>query len=177
MLKKTAAMKAAEGRVSGRKLDETLRSEPKVESGIGECPSRLTGDARALFNFYREQLTVSGLDAKMDGPSLALACSALALVWKCDRKIAREGEVRRVPICAGIGNRRKIVGHREQRSKWVAIRIEAVKEFTRLAARFGLVGATSRVGLALDTTGKGDDELVRLLTMPRPKREGETTPQ
>lgn len=175
MRKKTAREQIVEGDRSKRgvhKLDSALRSEPKVESGL-RCPDRLKGDARDLFLFFSEQLNLADLDAKPDSPALAVACIALATAWKCDRKLARQGEVREVPILAGIGRKRKILGYRQQKSRWWSVKREAEIIVRAFANQFGLVGPSSRAGMEVKHSAslQDDKELWALLTKPRPKKD------
>lgn len=167
--KKTAAEHIRNGDPRRRgihTLDLMAAHEPKFEQGL-ECPNRLKGDGRAIFRFLAEQLEHSGLAAKVDSEALAVASIALATSWKADRHLQREGEVRKVPICAGLGNKRKIVGWRQQKNRWWSIKIEALKTFKSFASAFGVTGPSSRAGLEVASMKDPHDELMRLLMMPR----------
>jgi phage terminase small subunit len=153
-------------------LDAALAAEPRCESGFPPCPARLKGEARELYDFFREQLAASGLDKRPDGPALERACVNLALVWQADHALAREGPVLRVPVMTGRGFARKKVGFRQVKNKWLAVRVEAEKMFRAFASEFGLTGPSSRVRLGVDhSIGDADRELWRLLTKPRPPGE------
>lgn len=152
------------------KVDEALRCEPKTESGL-VCPDRLTGDARDLFQFFREQLSIADVDSKVDSPSLATACTALATSWKADRHLAREGEVRKLPVLAGVGGARRIVGHRQVKNRWWSVKVESEKTFRAFANQFGICGPSSRAGLQVNGSKAADSELWARMNVPRPPKE------
>jgi hypothetical protein len=168
--KKTAAEKFAQGDTRQRgakKLAARIAQEPKTQRGL-ECPAQLRGDAAGLFRFFAEQLEVSRLDAKPDSQALAIASEALATSWKAARRLQREGEVKTIPILAGVGRSRRVVGHRQVRNRWFAVKVESQKMFDRIAGKFGLVGPVSRAGLEVaPSSGQGNKKLWDLLTAPR----------
>ncbi len=87
--------------------------------------------------------------------------------------LRRQGEVKTIPILAGIGKARRVVGHRQVRNRWFAIKLESQKMFDRIAGKFGLVGPVSRSGLEVQhSSAQDDDELAAILAKPfvrRPK--------
>jgi phage terminase small subunit len=175
MLRKSAQQKLIEGRgakIGTHRLDSMIAREPKAANGLPPCPARLTGDAKKLYQYFAKELELMELDKAVDGPALERACVALALAWKCDRMIRRHGAVTRVPIVAGTGSQRKVVGHREAKSKWFGVKIEAEKQFHRFATPFGVTGPSSRAALSADYSGKreADAELQALLEGPRAVR-------
>lgn len=65
--KKTKAERIRDGdtrKVGRLKLAAQLAAEPQVESGLPEVSPRLRGDAQAIYGFYRQQLTLSRIDAQ-----------------------------------------------------------------------------------------------------------------
>ena len=145
-------------------LDAALEAEPKTVSGL-PMTTRLRGDAKLIYEFFAEQLDISNLAAMPDGPALERAAVNLALCWRCDKMLAR-GAVQRVPILAGPRGARRIIGHREVKSKWFSVRLESEKQFLRFASRFGITGPSSRAGLEAVSPGN-DDKLWELLSKPR----------
>lgn len=178
--RKSAAQKVVEGRgikIGTHRLDAMLESEPKCQTGLLPPPAQLKGDAKRIYVFYAEQLGLSELDKRPDTHALALASTALARVWACDKRLRHGGMVVKVPI---LGKDRKVLGHRETKSKWWSIRIEAAKEFDRFAGKFGLCGPSSRAALSVDTAPRrleDDQELMSLLLKPRPKKDPPPLPQ
>lgn len=172
--KKTAAEHIRDGDPRGKgvhKLDQMAAHEPKTESGLPERSPRLTGDAQAAYEFYRQQLILSDLAAQPDVYALERACQNLALMWRADRALQREGPIRRVAIMSGRGNARKRIGFHQVRNRWLNVRIDAEKQFHRFAAAFGLTGPSSRAGLEVAHSDEGRRELLKLLTEPRlPKK-------
>jgi hypothetical protein len=164
-------MQIAQGDPSRRgvhKLNELLAAEPQFESGIPASP-RLKGDARLIYDYFRDQLAATDMDRACDCYALERAANALSLAWKADRYLARQGEVITVPILAGRD--RKVIGRRQVKNKWLAVRQEADRVFKSFACEFGVVGPSSRVHLAaMQSDRKRDNaDLWRLLTMPRTK--------
>jgi hypothetical protein len=88
--------------------------------------------------------------------------------------LRRQGEVIRVPVCVGLGNKRRVVGHRQQRNRWFSVKVESEKQFARFASAFGLVGPSSRATIHVEEPNRrleDDHELWALLTTPRPKKD------
>ena len=109
--------------------------------------------------------------------ALEMAAQALAIVWKADRALAREGPVRKVPILAGVGRARKVVGYRQQKDRCWSIKIEAEKQYRSFASPFGLVGPSSRVPLRTDNLGaEGERELWAMISGPRVKKDAPKIP-
>src|ERR1700735_80075 len=153
MRRKSAQQKIVEGRgaqIGVHKLDSLAAAEPRCESGLLPVPKRLTGDARALFVFFAGELETMDLDKKPDREALACACTSLACAWKAERHLRRQGEVIRVPVCVGLGNKRRVVGHRQQRNRWFSVKVESEKQFARFASAFGLVGPSSRATIHVE---------------------------
>lgn len=172
MRKKTKAERLRDGdtrKIGANKLARKLAAEPRTQHGL-EPPATLQGDAADLFRFFAEQLELSGLDAKPDSQALAIASESLATAWKAARMLRRQGEVKTIPILAGIGKKRRVVGHRQVRNRWFAIKVESQKMFDRIAGKFGLVGPQSRAGLEVNPSAQDDDELAAILARPFVRR-------
>lgn len=183
--KKTASEHLRNGDPQRRgvhKLDAALAREPRVESGLPESSPRLKGDAAAAYQFYALQLAQSRLDAKPDVYALERACVALAMCWRADKALAREGPVHRVPLMGGRAGARKRIGWRQVKSKWLAVRAEAEKSFRLFANQFGLCGPGSRASLEIDNSlAESEKHLWETLNKPWvprnpwvPRKDGET---
>jgi phage terminase small subunit len=175
--KKTDQQRARDGdtrKIGRKKLAASLAKAPKVQAGL-ECPGHLQGDAADLFQFFAEQLELSGLDARPDSQALAIASEALATAWKAARQLKRQGEVRSVPVLAGVGRNRRVVGSKQYRNRWFSVKIESQKLFDRIAGKFGLVGPQSRSGLEVPFTPAKREhgmspQLFEMLNRPRKPR-------
>jgi hypothetical protein len=119
---------------------------------------------------------LSGLDKACDGFALERAAKNLEFIWLCDRRIDRGSPIRRVPIYSGRGAARRPIGYRETRSKWVALRTEAERQFRAFASPFGLVGPASRSALTVECSPlEANKKLWEILNQPRPQRAREST--
>ena len=170
---KPAQMQIAEGDPSRRgvhKLDELLAAEPQFESELPPSP-RLKGDARVIYDYFRDQLAATDLARACDSLALERAAKALALAWKADRYLARQGEIVTVPILAGRD--RKVIGRRQVKNKWLGVKQEADRVFKSFACEFGLVGPSSRAHLAtMESDAKrAGEELWALISTPRRKED------
>jgi hypothetical protein len=149
-----------------------------MESRLPEKSPRLKGrDACAAFRFIARQLDQSNLAAVVDVFAVERCAEALALCWKADRRLRREGEIRRIPVFFGVGRARKIVAYRQQRNRWLGVRLDAEKTFARFAGALGVCGAHSRAGLEVEPTSlAAHDQLWKLLRSPRLPRIPPATP-
>jgi hypothetical protein len=180
--RRTRAEKISRGdtrKVGRRKFSAELAAEVRVESGLPEISPRLKGDAGEIYKFYVRQLVQSELASMPDCFALERTAVALATCWKADRALQREGCVHRIPIFTGRGRKKKQVGYRETRSKWVAIRTEAEKTFRVFANQFGLCGPTSRNSLEVGHASmvEAQAELAAILASPRPYEPDPPMPQ
>jgi hypothetical protein len=151
-------------------LDRMAEAEPKVEAGLPETSPRLAGEAEAAYEFLAQQLVLSGISAQADVYAVERAAQNLALMWRADRALQREGPVRRIPVMTGRGGARHRIGFRQVRNKWLQVRIDAEKSFARFASPLGICGAHSRAGLQVDHSASADAELWQILNQPRKPR-------
>jgi P27 family predicted phage terminase small subunit len=102
---KSLEVKIAQGdrRQRGKKkLQEQLASQPKGDRGLPECPKRLTGVAREMWNRCAAELKALDIDYATDAVMLEGACVAYAMARLADATLAKEG------LFIQIGRRTKV---------------------------------------------------------------------
>src|SRR4051812_27853685 len=93
---KPTATQIAEGDTRKRgvgKLKAKLASEPKPARGLTECPSHLTGRARAAWTFWAEELESMKQSFRPDGMMLEGACVNYARAVQADLIVDRDGPI------------------------------------------------------------------------------------
>ena len=93
----------------GGRISKDLHSGPKGVSWDDEKVS--AEDVRVIYDCFRNQLAASDMARACDAYALERAAKALALAWKADRYLARQGEIVTVPILAGVCTDLQVTTH------------------------------------------------------------------
>lgn len=166
---KPTRLQIAEGdrsKVGKKKLEQIEASHPRAETGLPPCPERLQGVARESYEYWRDQLEKMNLAEMPDALTLERAAVHYALACEADIHIAQEGAVILEPRLSpktGV-----VVGHRQKKNEWIVIRAEADRIFRQFASEFGLT-PVSRTRLTVDRSGENDQDLMKILSQPRPR--------
>jgi P27 family predicted phage terminase small subunit len=148
------------------KLQAKLESEPKVQRGMGECPTYLTGLAREAWGEWKEQLEIMEIDSMADRRSLSLMCAQLATSVRATEHIETEGEVLIEPVLSKDGT---LLGHKQIKNDWVGIRAEADKILKQYCSDFGL-SPVARTRIKVEKADNPVGDLAKLLSAPRVPR-------
>lgn len=149
-------------------LERRLEAEPKPTGELSACPKHLTGRARRTWNFWTEELSAMKLSKRPDNQMLEGACVAYARAVAADLILEKEGLIVKENYIdeAGEVHVLKIRKHPAvdiSNRSWLI-----VKAF---CCEFGL-SPVSRMRLVVPKdAGEDHDDLVRLLSQPRLKRE------
>lgn len=145
------------------KLQERLEAQPIAERGLPKCPCHLSGLARRQYKAWKQDLEAMNLDAKPDGPMLALACVSYARAVEADKRIEADGMLIEEPIMDKEGEE---VGTRLKNHPAITISNQAHKNVKMFCSEFGL-SPVSRTRLTIEKKDDGEAELRNLLTKPR----------
>jgi P27 family predicted phage terminase small subunit len=168
--KKPIARQMAEGDPSKRgprKLEQMLEAEPAATRGLGTCPGYLQGRAREAWLFWARELENMDLDRRPDGPMLEGACVAYDAAIESYETIKKQGRFIPKKKLDPETNTLVIIdvkphpAVRQGNQAWALMKA--------FCSEFGL-SPVSRMRLVVD---KGDDEeqdLMALLSRPRPPR-------
>lgn len=114
--------------------DRANPNEPRPEIAPPPVPAWLTGEARRLWEEIVPELVALGILSRIDGPSLACYCSAVADLARARRVIQLHGKGQDVL------------------QKWLAIQATAMRQVREFASEFGLTpSARTRVSGAPPT--------------------------
>jgi len=166
---KPIALQIAEGdprRLAKNKLQEKAAREPQPSDGLPKCPRHLDGYARGAWNRWRKQLQAMDMDKAPDAQALECACLAYEDVVVCTKLIKKQGRV--VPRRArdASGNL-AIIGLSTHPA--VRQRNQAMMILKAFLDEFGLTPA-ARTRLSVEAPDDDDDDLMKLLSQPRPDR-------
>jgi P27 family predicted phage terminase small subunit len=166
---KSAAEQMAAGdprKRGARKLAERADSEPKATKGLPPCPKHLRGRARAAWNFWAEELFAMGIDRRPDAMMLEGACVNYARAVQADLILEKEGPVVTESI---IDKQGEVIPLKVKAHPAVSVSRGAWMLMGRFCTEFGL-SPVSASRISVDRKNADEDELLRLLSAPRPPR-------
>ena len=173
---KTAARQVAEGDPSKRgvhKLNQRLESEPKAARGLPTCPKHLKGMARKAWRFWAAELEAMSLDCRPDAMMLEGACVTYQTYVSMHERIGEQGELVAKRERNPKTGQMEVVDVRPHPG--LAVRDRALALLRSFASEFGL-SPLSRARLSIERSEAGEDDLMALLSSPRPKKEATTGP-
>jgi P27 family predicted phage terminase small subunit len=163
-------MSAGDPRKLGKKkLAARLAAEPKATKGLPTCPRHLRGRARVAWGFWAEELEGMGIDRRPDAMMLEGACVAYQQAVQADTIVAKEGPVCRLNT---VDPQTKYPIEKLKAHPAVSISRSAWAQVRAFGTEFGL-SPVSRSRLAVEKNGQAgaEDDLMKILSAPRPERE------
>lgn len=127
---KPTALKILEGNPGKRPLLPDIFT-PERESP--PCPDHITGRAREHWDYVTEQLNRYGMLAKTDMGQLAALCTTWARYVEAEEMIALAAQ--QAPMSKGWLQKKD---HGMSVAPWLRVSRDAIDQYTRLAAKFGL---------------------------------------
>lgn len=167
---KPAARQIAEGDPSRRgvhKLEDRLASEPKPASGLPPCPKHLKGTARKAWRFWSEELEAMSLDCRPDAMMLEGACVSYQTYVELYELVETQGKLVAKKERNPRTGQMEVVDVRPHPA--LHIRDRALMQMRSSCAEFGLSPA-SRARLSVERRDDTEDDLARILALPREPR-------
>lgn len=153
-----------------KKLVDKLKAEPKTVRGLPAAPAHLSAVAKAAWKFWKVELEGMQLDSRPDAQMLEGACVNYARAVEADRLLAISGILVVEPIFDG---ERKVVGAKMKSHPAVAISNSSWRNVRAFCSEFGL-SPVSRTRLTLEKAENPTDDLLKLLSQPRVKKDKPT---
>ena len=150
------------------KLDEAMKKMPKAEEGLGDCPAELGAIARSAWNFYSMELLKSGMAFRMDRMLLEGICIQYERAKVAEQFIQKNGML----VIEIVTDRQgKPTGEkRVKNNPAIAIANASWVIYRSLCSEMGL-SPISRQRLEVQHADTTHEELMELLTAPRPPKE------
>jgi P27 family predicted phage terminase small subunit len=144
------------------KLQELANAAPPATKGLPECPARLQGLAREVWEFWAEELAKMNLDARPDAMMLEGACCSFANAAQAQEELNENGggTVKEPVVIDGA-----IVGYKFKPHPAVGVWAKSWQLCKAFCSEFGL-SPVSRTRLTIDKKDRTPD-LGELLAAPR----------
>jgi P27 family predicted phage terminase small subunit len=152
------------------KLDERLAALPKAARGLPDAPGRLSAVARDRWAIWKQDLEILEQDYRADAVILEGACVAYARAIEADAILEKNGSEIEEPVLDRVTG--ELVSVRLKKHPAVARSNSCWRNVKSFCSDLGL-SLVARQRLAIQSSGDGLDDLLELLSKPRPRKLGD----